>query len=119
MALSYIDAWKERFKYQKAEREKSQENALSEARRLAGILFEQYKVKRVYLFGSLTREGLSCTIPDIDIAVDGLEGRQYWKAFCTLTDATTFHVDLVCLEDCSERLKNTINREGILLYEAA
>ena len=119
MPLSYIDACKERFKSQKEVRKNLQKNALSEARRLARILFEQYKVTKVYLFGSLSREGLSGTIPDIDLAVDGLDGRQYWKAFCALTNATTFHVDLVCLEDCSERLKNTIISEGLLLYETA
>lgn len=119
MSLSYVDAWKERFKSQKEARKKSQENAISEARRLAKILFEQYKVTKVYLFGSLSRQGLSGTTPDIDLAVDGLVARQYWKAFCALTNATTFHVDLICLEDCSERLKNTILSEGMLLYETA
>ena len=49
MPLSYIDAWKERFKSQKEARKNLQKNALSEARRLAKILFEQYKVTKVFL----------------------------------------------------------------------
>jgi predicted nucleotidyltransferase len=59
---------------------------------------------------------LPVAVPDIDLAVEKLKGRAYWKAICSLSNATAFNVDLVCLEDCSERLRNVIISEGVLLH---
>ena len=93
------------------------DHAMSEARRLAGVLTEVYGAKRVYLFGSLARaRARFADTSDIDLAVEGLSADHFYEALGDLLCRSTFIVDLKPLEEVSETLRLRIAREGVLLY---
>jgi len=87
------------------------------ARECAGILKEKYKVKRVFLIGSLVR-GHFHDRSDIDLVVEGLQPEVYIKALTDLYDHLPAGVELnlIPFEDAFESLKKRAVTEGELLY---
>jgi uncharacterized protein len=86
------------------------------ARRAAALLKEQYGVRRVILFGSLSREEPFSQRSDVDLAVWGLEERAYYRAVSHLLDLDpSISVDLVRAEDMAAGLLAVIESEGISL----
>ncbi|MBI2901887.1 MAG: hypothetical protein HYY17_17015, partial [Planctomycetes bacterium] len=61
--------------------EKLRLEAQAEARRLAGILIEEYGAMRVWLFGSAAGEWIFHDYSDVDMIVDGLDGRTFTRAW--------------------------------------
>ena len=73
----------------------------------------KYRAKRVLLFGSsLSPAGES---RDIDLAVDGIEGEDFFPFYGELLCALSKPVDLVDLSTKS-RFVQLIQREGLPLY---
>ncbi len=95
------------------------EQARAEARRLAQILADEFGVERVYLFGSFAWGKVVRPDSDIDLAVEGLPPRQFFKACGRLEGATYYAFDLVPLENASPRLRELILRSGILVYDSS
>lgn len=92
------------------------EKAISEAKRLAKILKQDFGAEKVYLFGSLARPDGFHTRSDIDLAVQGLSPRKYYRAVSFLLDeAQDFQVDLIDLEECRETIRLRILEEGVEL----
>jgi predicted nucleotidyltransferase len=87
------------------------------ARRAAALLKEQFGVKRVVLFGSLTRgPGRFYIRSDVDLAVWGLDERRYLRALeCLLSLNPKIDVDLIEFEFAQPRLQAAIERDGIEL----
>ncbi len=78
------------------------------------VLSGKFGAQKVYLFGSLV-DGRFHQRSDIDLAVEGLEPRLYFKALSKVYDFSGgFEVDLVPLEDC--KFRETVLQEGKLLY---
>ncbi len=76
---------------------------------------EKYQAKRVLLFGSsldTTRES-----GDIDIAVEGVEHKNFFKYYGDLLLTIPRPVDLVDLSGKSKFTK-LIQQEGVVLYSA-
>ena len=87
--------------------------ARSLARRAATILKKQFGVKKIVLFGSLIHPTLFHSRSDVDIAVWGLRGREYYRAVGVLQSLdTAIGIDLIAYEDASPSLKTVIRREG-------
>lgn len=89
---------------------------LTRARELAKILKRQFGVRRVVLFGSLSR--MSWFIPgsDVDLAVEGLDTRKFWQAWKLAEDIIADRpVDFVEIESVSDSLKRAIDRYGMEL----
>ncbi len=82
----------------------------------AQILKEKYKVKRVFLIGSLVY-GLVHEKSDIDLVVEGLAAEQYIKALTELWDILPAGVELnlIPYEDAFPTLQEKIVREGELI----
>ncbi len=95
------------------------EKARAEARRLAKILAEEFGVERVYLFGSFAWGNKVRPDSDIDLAVEGLLPRQFFKAYGRLEEATRYAFDLVPLEKATPRLRKLILKRGMLVYDSA
>ncbi len=76
-------------------------------------LARKYRAKRVVLFGS----SLSSTqeYQDIDIAVEGIEGKDFYAFYGELLCALSKPVDVIDLSK-KTRFIELILREGILLY---
>lgn len=96
------------------------------AQKCAQLLKEQFKVNNVYIFGSVAGDGLWHKWSDIDIAVEGLPSKDYFKALVALDKFLTdgLDIDLVTLEDAPERLRERVKslsgyleeNEGILRF---
>ncbi|MDZ7261207.1 MAG: nucleotidyltransferase domain-containing protein [candidate division KSB1 bacterium] len=85
----------------------------------AQFLGTQYGVQRVFLIGSLAREGFAHARSDIDLVVEGLASNQYFSALSAVWKKLPpgVELDLIPLEDAYESLKERVFQEGKLLYE--
>ncbi|RLE11047.1 hypothetical protein DRJ04_08775, partial [Candidatus Aerophobetes bacterium] len=83
----------------------------------ARVLQEKYKVKRVFLIGSLAY-GIVHERSDIDLVVEGLAPEAYIKALVDLSDIVQWEVEvnLIPFEDAFESLKEKTLKKGKLIY---
>lgn len=114
---SYIQAWKARLRGQDEERRTRAQRAWADAERMAQVLVRDFGAQAVYVFGSLLREGAFREDSDIDLAVAGLAPERYFSALAEIGNLTECAVDVVRLEQASEALRETVVREGRILYE--
>jgi len=108
-------AWRARREATDARRAASAAAARQEACRIARTLVGDYGAKRVYAFGSLTREGRFGEHSDIDLAVEGLPPELYLRALGRVLRKSPRPVDLIELEDCPAPLRERVLTEGDLL----
>jgi len=86
---------------------------------LSDLLTQEFGAKRVYLFGSLVREGKFCERSDIDLAVEGIEPSRFFEAGAALDRACDYRyqIDLVDLERARTGVRELILTEGVLLCD--
>lgn len=80
------------------------------------FLAKRYKLKRVYLFGSLA-EGLFLKGSDVDIALEGMDFEDYLKALAEHRFVRGMHLDMLNMDFCRPEIKEAILKSGLLLYE--
>jgi predicted nucleotidyltransferase len=87
------------------------------AERCVLVLKDKYKVKKVFLIGSLVT-GFTHERSDIDLVVEGLSSDLYIKALTDLWDLlpTGVELNLIPYEDAFESLKEETLKEGELIY---
>jgi predicted nucleotidyltransferase len=87
------------------------------SKKIAQMLKEKYKVKRIFLIGSLVK-GYVHERSDIDLVVEGLSPKAYIKALVDASDIVQWKVEvnLIPFEDAFETLKEKTLREGELIY---
>jgi predicted nucleotidyltransferase len=90
--------------------------ALQEARRVAERLARDYQVDRIVLFGSILNEGEFHQHSDIDLAVSGLDGEDFYRALGTLTMESRFEIDLKPLDELAGPFRRNAE-QGMVLYE--
>lgn len=82
----------------------------------ADVLKKRFKIRRVILFGSLAHEGWYMPNSDIDLAVEGLAGSDYWEAWRLVEEIINDRsIDLIDLETAGDSLRGAIQRKGIEL----
>ncbi|MFB0534562.1 MAG: nucleotidyltransferase family protein [Anaerolineae bacterium] len=115
----YKKHWKQRAERERRRRQTLAAEARLEARRLGDLLVRQFGATRVYLFGSLTRDGAFHERSDIDLATEGLTPTSLFEAGIALDRACDYRyrVDLVDLETAREGMRELILEEGVLLCE--
>lgn len=74
---------------------------------------QKYQVGRVYLFGSSINSQKASK--DIDLAVDGIIGSDFFKFYGELIFNLSKPVDVIDLKKKSV-LNDMVKREGIILY---
>jgi predicted nucleotidyltransferase len=116
----YVEAWRERLAKQKGEQRMRAQELRQVARTCARRLVQDFGASKVYLFGSLVEEELVHDRSDIDLAVEGLEGRLYFKALRELWRLLPEggELDLVPLEQARPDLTRRVTTEGVLLDAA-
>ncbi|MDI6793958.1 MAG: nucleotidyltransferase domain-containing protein [bacterium] len=97
--------------------EKKRQKALEQTRELTRLLSQQYDVKKVILFGSVTQKEKFSFHSDIDLAVEGLKDEYYWKAYGELLVNSSFKIDLVPIEKTDRKFKERLTKEGVIIYE--
>ena len=87
------------------------------AEKCVWILKNKYKVKKVFLIGSLA-EGYVHERSDIDLVVEGLSPDLYIKSLTELWDIlpSGLELNLIPFEDAFESLKEKTLKEGVLIY---
>lgn len=98
---------------------KEQKEQLREiAQQCTSLLKKKYKVKVVYLIGSLTHGGIMHKRSDIDLVVEGLPAEHYIKALVDLWDLLPAGVELnlIPFEDAYESLRQKTLTQGEVLY---
>lgn len=86
------------------------------ARAAVALLKERYAVDTVWVFGSLLERPKFYERSDIDLAVQQIEGRDYYRAVSALLDLTPeFSFDLVELDFAPPALHDAIAQEGVRL----
>ncbi len=88
------------------------------AQKIARLLKEKYKVKRVFLIGSLVK-GYVHEKSDIDMVVEGLPPEFYIRALVDASDLIQWGVEinLIPFESAFESLREKTLREGELICE--
>ena len=87
------------------------------AKQLTDILVEKYHVKKVILIGSCLKEDAFHHSSDIDLCVEGLPKNLYFQAVGELLmESGVFEVDIIPMEEATERMRKYINK-GEILYE--
>ena len=74
---------------------------------------EKYHAKRVLLFGSSISSDRESR--DIDLGVEGISARDFYKFYGDLIVALSQPVDVIDLSGTSKFIR-MINQEGVLLY---
>jgi predicted nucleotidyltransferase len=94
---------------------KDKDELLINVRKVAKVLHHQYGAVRVVLFGSLAYGAKWWRdASDIDLAVEGLKGKDYWQAWKTVEDMLPDRtVDLVDFDMATNSLKMAIDHYGI------
>lgn len=112
---NYVESWKKREKANNIEKEKLAEQAMKKAKSIANLLKNEFKVKKVILFGSLAENNFRKE-SDIDIAIIDYDKKEYLDMFNTAYDiASPFKIDLLPLKNASDTLKKRILTKGVEL----
>jgi len=112
----YQKFYKEQEKKKKEELQQRYYQAWSIARKAAEILYQEYQAKKVVIFGSLKSIEHFSEWSDIDIAVWGIKPELYYKAVARIISLSTMiEIDIVDPDDCRQSLKETIEKEGIII----
>ncbi len=95
--------------------QKERERLLILVREAAAQLKSRFSVRRIVLIGSLAQDAAFTARSDVDLAVEGLVGDDYWEAWRLVEDIVNRPVDLIEIETAGESMLRTIERHGIEL----
>jgi predicted nucleotidyltransferase len=80
------------------------------------MLKSRFAVRRVVLFGSLAHISWFTSGSDVDLAVEGLDTKEYWEAWRLAEEIIGDRpVDFIEIEAAMESLKQAIKRYGVEL----
>lgn len=80
------------------------------------MLKTRFGARRVVLFGSLAHVAWFMPDSDVDLAVEGLAGDDYWQAWRLVEEIIGDRpVDLIEIEMVGESLQRAIQRYGVEL----
>lgn len=114
--VEYRQGYKKRQKAAQEVLEERFQLAWKVARQGAELLKKEFGAERVVVFGSLAQSELFHDRSDIDLAVWGISEEVYLRALgCLLDLHGDFSVDLVRVEEASDRLRQRIEHDGVLL----
>lgn len=115
---SYLEAARHRLapsELTPAER-RARERLLDRIREAAVVLKTRFDARRVVLFGSLAHAAWFMPDSDVDLAVEGLAGDDYWQAWRLVEEIIGDRpVDLIEIETVGESLRRAIQRYGVEL----
>jgi predicted nucleotidyltransferase len=85
---------------------------------IVDAIVRQVNPKKIIIYGSRARGDYAAT-SDIDIAVECDNGKEFYR--CVIDDEvrTLLKLDIVDLNEVNGRVRDEIEREGLLIYEKA
>jgi predicted nucleotidyltransferase len=109
---TYLAGIRDRAERAGIERERQRQATMEQARHAARLLRAQFGALEVVAFGSLVRSDHFDDRSDIDLAVRGVPPERFFQAWAAAAAVVSRSLDLVDLDDCSARLRETIHAEG-------
>ena len=92
------------------------EQLLHRVREAAAVLKKRFSARRVVLFGSLAHEAWFVSDSDVDLAVEGLQTEDYWRAWRVVEDIILDRpVDLIDMQTAVDSFHRAVERYGIEL----
>ena len=116
MKETYVESRRRRIRDARERESTRAESARLDLDKIITIL-KGYRVKRIILFGSLATEHRFGKGSDIDIAVEGLERKDFIRAYADLIMALNWPIDLKPLEDIDGLFREMIMQRGKIIYE--
>ena len=115
---SYKASWDKKKQEAAEDNRNRSDQARKDGCKIAEYLGKKYRVSRVFLFGSVIKDGAFNGKSDLDIAVVGLDKSDFYKALADISQLTEFNIDLKPLEDCSEIFQQRVEEQGEVVYES-
>jgi predicted nucleotidyltransferase len=95
---------------------RERERVLDRIREAASVVKTRFGARRVVLFGSLAHAAWFMLDSDVDLAVEGLAGNDYWQAWRLVEQIIGDRpVNLIEIETAGESLRRAIERYGVEL----
>ncbi len=92
----------------------ARERLLGRVRQAGAAIKSRFGVRRVVVFGSLAHASWFAPDSDVDLAVEGLAGDDYWRVWGLAEEIIGDRpVDLIELETAGEALSQAIARHGV------
>jgi uncharacterized protein len=109
--------WEKKIAKKQEDEKENRVKALSKAKDVASFLQHDYKVEKVYLYGSLAWRNRFTSHSDIDLYIYNFPPDQsYWEALAKAEEiAIPFPLTLVLDENANPKLREKIEQEGIKL----
>jgi predicted nucleotidyltransferase len=113
---AYLNYWKKQNQEQTQKRIKEKQKAWKNLRNITKVLIEEFKATKIIVFGSLLTDKFNQE-SDIDLAVAGIEKKDYFQAFATVNDLGERPIDLKPLEDLDPYFLQKVLQKGECIYE--
>ncbi len=96
--------------------QQERDQLLERVRKVAHCLKKQFGARRVLIFGSLAHAGWFAKDSDVDLAVEGIAGDDFWEAWRLAEEIVGDRpVDLIDIEMAGKSLTQSIDRYGVEL----
>ena len=96
--------------------QKERNRLLNQIQKAADEIKSRFNVRRIVLFGSLAHEGWFVSDSDVDLAVEGIQGDDYWLAWRIVEETIKDRsVDFIEIESSGIALRQAIDRYGLEL----
>jgi predicted nucleotidyltransferase len=89
------------------------ENAQADARRIADFLREQGASRVVGIGSAFAPNRRFTKRSDIDLVVEGLPPRRFFRALAEAADTTAFALDLTPAESATDYMRQAVDEEGV------
>ncbi len=99
----------------RARHEEAVHRARADAEAIAHLLVRDFGAKRVWLFGSLAALRTFRRNSDIDLAVEGLDPQELFRAIGRAIQMSDFSVDITPMEELPQESQDRIRTEGEIL----
>jgi uncharacterized protein len=106
----YLPHIRQRWLLEKQEWQRRRDSAWGSARRAAEVLHERFGARQVIAFGSLVRSGPFDDRSDLDLAIEGVQPGEFFRAGAAAAAVCEIELDIVDLADCSPGLRQEILR---------
>ena len=110
----YIDYWKARRAEYDAQCKIWEQEAWADVKAVSTLLREQFGATKIVVFGSLVKERFG-EDSDIDIAVEGMASKDFFKALVAVDECSRREIDLKPMEDLDPYFKKWVLETGTVL----
>lgn len=107
----FLAYWQQRHARHERLSQQLAHQARADVTRIVALLRQQFGVRRIILFGSLTGQRFAPG-SDIDLAVEGLAKADLFTALAQVNALSRFHVDLKPLDELEPRFRHKVLATG-------